>query len=116
MSIWLLDSLGPSTSKAPTLARSGLIEAGAGSTVQFAPNAIDDSVIWAPEVIRHGENGFLHAPDDVDGMVESIRGALRDPAGLAKLEKEARRTAVEEFGVENAVQKYLRIYEQALSS
>jgi N-acetyl-alpha-D-glucosaminyl L-malate synthase BshA len=74
------------------------------------------SVGGAPEVIRHGENGFLHAPDDVDGMVASIRGILREPARLASLEEAARRTAVEEFGVENAVQRYLSIYEEALAS
>jgi glycosyltransferase involved in cell wall biosynthesis len=50
---------------------------------------IATSVGGAPEVIRHGENGFLHAPDDVDGMAESIRGVLRDPDRLRRIYEEA---------------------------
>jgi glycosyltransferase involved in cell wall biosynthesis len=66
------------------------------------------------EVIRHGENGFLHAPDDVDGMVETIAGLLREPERLDSIEKAARRTAVERFSVSKVVELYLEIYEEVL--
>src|SRR4026209_2863465 len=32
-----------------------------------------------PEVIDHGRNGFLHAPDDLDGMARSAVALLTDP-------------------------------------
>ncbi len=67
------------------------------------------------EVIRHGENGFVHSPRDVDGMVETIAQLLEDPARLDKIEAEGRRTAVENFAVDNAVDRYLEIYEEALA-
>jgi N-acetyl-alpha-D-glucosaminyl L-malate synthase BshA len=70
----------------------------------------------AVEVIRHGESGFLHPPDDVDGMAASIRDVLADPERLQRLEAAGRKTAVERFGVERAVDRYLEIYREALTS
>jgi N-acetyl-alpha-D-glucosaminyl L-malate synthase BshA len=67
------------------------------------------------EVIRHGENGFLHSPRDVDGMVATIGALLEAPERLGAIEDAARRTAVEEFPVARAVERYLAIYEEALS-
>jgi N-acetyl-alpha-D-glucosaminyl L-malate synthase BshA len=67
------------------------------------------------EVIRHGENGFLHGPHDVDGMVATVESLLAAPERLAAIEKAARRTAVEEFPVDTAVNRYLEIYEEALA-
>jgi len=67
------------------------------------------------EIIRHGENGFLHAPDDVEGMVATIGRLQDEPALLDRVEKAARRTAVEGFGTEHAVDRYLRVYEEALA-
>ena len=32
-----------------------------------------------PEVIDHGRNGFLHPPDDLDGMARSALALLTDP-------------------------------------
>jgi N-acetyl-alpha-D-glucosaminyl L-malate synthase BshA len=66
------------------------------------------------EIVRHGENGFLHAPDDVDGMVETIAGLLEDSSRLARVEEAARRTAVEKYGLDEAVDRYLKVYEDAL--
>jgi N-acetyl-alpha-D-glucosaminyl L-malate synthase BshA len=67
------------------------------------------------EIIRHGENGFLHDPHDVAGMVATISGLLAEPARLEAVESEARRTAVERFGPNRAVERYLAIYEEAMA-
>ncbi len=67
------------------------------------------------EVIRHGENGFVHSPRDVDGMVATIGGLLEDPERLERIEREGRRTAVERFAVNHAVDRYLQIYDEALA-
>jgi N-acetyl-alpha-D-glucosaminyl L-malate synthase BshA len=67
------------------------------------------------EVVRDGENGFLHAPDDVDGMVGSIAGLLEDPEKLERIEGAARKTAEVQFPVGVAVDRYLSIYEEALA-
>jgi N-acetyl-alpha-D-glucosaminyl L-malate synthase BshA len=67
------------------------------------------------EIIRHGENGFLHDPHDVPGMVGTIAGLLDEPARLDAVEREARRTAVEKFGPDQAVDRYLEVYADALN-
>ena len=36
-----------------------------------------------PEVIEHGVNGFLHAPDDLDGMAR-VRRSGCSPTGAAR--------------------------------
>ena len=68
------------------------------------------------EIIRSGENGFLHDPEDVDGMVASLESLLRSPELLERIEREGRRTAVEDFPVSRSVDRYLKIYEEALGS
>ncbi len=67
------------------------------------------------EIIRHGDNGLVHAPRDVDGMVASLGALFDDPSRLERLGEAGRRTAVEEFTVEAAVARYLSVYEEALS-
>jgi N-acetyl-alpha-D-glucosaminyl L-malate synthase BshA len=66
------------------------------------------------EIIRHGENGFLHDPRDVSGMTETIGDLFANPARLEAIEREGRRTAVEEFEVAGAVDRYMKVYEEAL--
>ena len=67
------------------------------------------------EVIRHGENGFLHSPRDVDGMVASIGELFENPAKLEAVERAARQTAENEFRVDVAVDRYVAVYEEALA-
>lgn len=67
------------------------------------------------EVIRHGENGFVHDPHDVDGMAATIGALLDDTKRLERIRAEARRTAVDEFPVAMAVERYLAVYEEALN-
>lgn len=66
------------------------------------------------EIIRHGEDGFLHAPDDVDGMVASIAALLESPEKLEAVERAARVRAESDFQVDRAVDRYLAIYEEAV--
>jgi N-acetyl-alpha-D-glucosaminyl L-malate synthase BshA len=67
------------------------------------------------EIIRHGENGFLHDPKDEEGMVETIASLFQDPARMEQVKKRARVTAVEDFPVDRAVDRYLALYERTLS-
>jgi len=67
------------------------------------------------EVIRHGENGFLHSPRDVEGMVATVSALLEDPERLETVEAAARLTAERDFQVDAAVDRYLAIYEEAIS-
>jgi L-malate glycosyltransferase len=63
-----------------------------------------------PEVIDSGVTGFLHAPDDVDGMAASIVSLVRDEALHARIARAARQAAVERFSVARIVPMYEAAY------
>jgi glycosyltransferase involved in cell wall biosynthesis len=45
------------------------------------------------DLVRDGENGFLCAPGDAEGLYRRVAGLLADPAQAARLGEQARRTA-----------------------
>ena len=69
-----------------------------------------------PEVITHDVSGLLHAPDDLDGMADSIVRLLEDPALRGRIATEGRRVAVERFAANRVVPMYEAAYEALLGS
>jgi N-acetyl-alpha-D-glucosaminyl L-malate synthase BshA len=67
-----------------------------------------------PEVVVHGENGFLHPVGDVDGMAESALKLLTDESLRKAFGESGRRRAVEVFGQETVVARYRSIYERVV--
>ena len=63
-----------------------------------------------PEVVDDGESGFLHAPEDVDGMARSVLALLRDPDLHRRMGAAGRRAAVERFGSDQVVPRYEAAY------
>jgi len=68
-----------------------------------------------PELIEHGVSGFLHPPDDLDGMAHSALRLLTDETLHARTAEAARRTAHERFCDVNIVPMYETYYEEILS-
>jgi N-acetyl-alpha-D-glucosaminyl L-malate synthase BshA len=68
----------------------------------------------ADTFIDHGVNGFLHAPDDVAGMIDTAVRVLRDPGLRQHLGEEARRDAVETFGTRCVLKQYVELYDRVL--
>jgi L-malate glycosyltransferase len=68
-----------------------------------------------PEVIAHGATGFLHAPDDLDGMARSATMVLSDGKLHRRIASAARRTVHERFCDEKIVPLYEAYYEEVLS-
>ena len=68
-----------------------------------------------PEVIDDGETGFLHHPDDIDGMAASILRLIEDPALHARIAGAARRAAVDRFSASRIVPMYEAAYASLLS-
>jgi N-acetyl-alpha-D-glucosaminyl L-malate synthase BshA len=68
-----------------------------------------------PEVIADGATGFLHAPDDLDGMAESAVRILSDEALQARMAAEGRRLAVERFSADRVVPEYEAMYARVLA-
>jgi N-acetyl-alpha-D-glucosaminyl L-malate synthase BshA len=68
-----------------------------------------------PEVIQDGVTGFLHAPDDLDGMADSAVRLLTDPALHARTAEAARASARRRFCDDKIVPIYEHFYEEVLA-
>jgi N-acetyl-alpha-D-glucosaminyl L-malate synthase BshA len=68
-----------------------------------------------PEVIAHDENGFLHAPDDLDGMARSGVMLLTDERLHRRVAGAARRTVHQRFCDIKIVPVYEAYYQEILA-
>jgi N-acetyl-alpha-D-glucosaminyl L-malate synthase BshA len=68
-----------------------------------------------PEVITDGVNGFLHAPDDRDGMAASALRLVTDDALRKRMGDAARKVATERFCDSRIVPLYEQYYTQILA-
>ena len=67
-----------------------------------------------PEVIEHEANGFLHPPNDLDGMAASALSVLTDGASHQRIAKAACRRVREHFCADRVVPMYERYYERVV--
>jgi L-malate glycosyltransferase len=65
-----------------------------------------------PEVIDHERTGFLHPPDDLQGMAASALRVLDDGELRARITSEARRTVTHRFCTDVVVPRYEACYER----
>lgn len=63
-----------------------------------------------PEVVRHGETGFLVPPDDVDGMAAAVALLLDDPDRRRLMGQTARADAVARFQLDGLIDRYAALY------
>lgn len=69
-----------------------------------------------PEVIEHGHSGFLHAPDDLDGMARSAVRVLQDAPLHKQIARAGRRRVVESFCVNRVVPMYEEFYRRVVEA
>ncbi|MDT8341333.1 MAG: N-acetyl-alpha-D-glucosaminyl L-malate synthase BshA [Longimicrobiales bacterium] len=69
-----------------------------------------------PEVVPHGEAGYLLPVGDVEGMAEAGIGLLRDEAAWKAASAAARRVAVERFSADRVVPLYEAHYRAVLEA
>jgi N-acetyl-alpha-D-glucosaminyl L-malate synthase BshA len=69
-----------------------------------------------PEVIAHGETGFLFGPDDVDGMVEQALRLAADPAAAARLGAAACESVHTRYNADAIVPLYEAFYREVLKA
>jgi glycosyltransferase involved in cell wall biosynthesis len=68
-----------------------------------------------PEIIRHGETGYLVPADDPDAFAERTLALLGDPAARASIAASAREDAVARFGMQRPAQSIMQIYDSILA-
>ncbi|MCB1057829.1 MAG: N-acetyl-alpha-D-glucosaminyl L-malate synthase BshA [Acidobacteria bacterium] len=65
-----------------------------------------------PEVVSHGETGFLYPVGDVDAMADAAIELLEDPQRHEGFAEAARRQALDRFTQDAVVERYRRVYER----
>jgi glycosyltransferase involved in cell wall biosynthesis len=68
-----------------------------------------------PEIIRHGETGYLVPPDDPDAFARRTLDLLQDDAARARVAAHARQDAVARFGMQRHAQSIMQIYDDLLT-
>ena len=63
-----------------------------------------------PEVVRHGETGYLAAVGDVEEMARSVLKLIGDDALYAKMSKAARELACREYAQAAVIDRYEELY------
>jgi glycosyltransferase involved in cell wall biosynthesis len=68
-----------------------------------------------PEIIRHGETGYLVPPDHADAFAERTLALLADPEDRASIAAKAREDALGRFGMQRHAQSIMQIYDNILT-
>ncbi len=74
------------------------------------------SVGGVPEVVEHGETGFLAPLGDIQCMAESAIEVLRCPERFAQIGKAGRRHILDNFEMNKITKQYLDLYEDVFTS
>jgi glycosyltransferase involved in cell wall biosynthesis len=64
-----------------------------------------------PEVIEHGQTGFLHDPQHVAGFTSSVLRLLQNEKLRRTMGRRARRVARERFSADEMIGKYMKVYD-----
>ena len=68
-----------------------------------------------PEVIAHGDSGFLHEPNDIEGMARSVVMLLTDQQSHHRVAVSARQVVHQRFCDAKIVPMYEAYYEEILA-
>lgn len=75
---------------------------------------IATSVGGIPEVVVHGETGWLVSPADPKALGEAMRSLLDDPNRAAVFGRAARRRVEAQFSWDRIAERTIRVYEEAM--
>ncbi len=68
------------------------------------------------DVVRQNSTGFLIHPDSVSDFKQAVQRLLADNALYERISQEARTVAYKGFHVDSMVKKYVRVFEEVMSS
>lgn len=87
-----------------------IMEAMAAGTSVVASN-----VGGVPDLIRHNQDGLLHAAQDLEGMVQSVEALLADAELRTRFGESARQRIVQDFSLQKLADRALGRYEGLLA-
>jgi glycosyltransferase involved in cell wall biosynthesis len=88
----------------------GIIEAMAAGLPIVATN-----IGGIPEVVTHGENGFLFKPGDIDALVKNIKIFVNNPSLIHLMGEANQQKVLKQFTSTNAFEVIERVYDTLLS-
>ncbi|MBW2096986.1 MAG: glycosyltransferase, partial [Deltaproteobacteria bacterium] len=65
-----------------------------------------------PEIVQHGQSGYLLAPGDVNGMAEAVISLLKNPGKVKEFGQAGRERVLSHFSIESMVKGNLAVYHQ----
>ena len=72
---------------------------------------ISTCIAGIPELVRHGENGWLIVPGDVDALADAMRQALTaDVSELERMGRAGRRAVEAQHRATDEAQKLARLF------
>ncbi|MGB0389813.1 MAG: glycosyltransferase, partial [Ardenticatenaceae bacterium] len=78
--------------------------------------AISTTVGGAPDVIKHGQNGWLIPPDNLSSLEASLLELLGDAELRAEMGRNARQDIVADYSLPAVAGKLRDLYEQLAAS
>ena len=81
----------------------------------FGLPVISTNVGGIPDMLKHGEHGFLCTPGDVDELAKFLKTILTDPSLRTKMGKMNRRLALDSYDINSAALRISVLYENLLS-
>lgn len=69
----------------------------------------------APDVIKHGESGWLIPPDDIDALQQGLETLLEDEALRFTLGTNARQRILSHFSLDSVARRLAALYQQILA-
>jgi glycosyltransferase involved in cell wall biosynthesis len=74
---------------------------------------VSTTVAGIPELVRHGENGLMVAPRDVDALAGALATLLGDQSRRERMGAAARATVVAHFDLRAAARQIATLFAQA---
>jgi glycosyltransferase involved in cell wall biosynthesis len=75
---------------------------------------ISTSISGIPELLRHGQAGWLVPPRDADALADGVECLLTDPKRAAQLGAAGRRAVEEEFDVRKTSAQLRQLFAEAI--
>ncbi|MCY4069876.1 MAG: glycosyltransferase family 4 protein [Chloroflexi bacterium] len=68
------------------------------------------------EIVRHGENGLLVPPEDVDALAAAVERLIRDPALRQEMGAKGRQVVLGDFTLRQVIDETLELYKELLDA
>lgn len=67
-----------------------------------------------PDLIRHGENGWMYPPNGIEKLADLLRLIHKQPELASALAEQAKHTSLHEFSLENTLDGYEKLFFQLI--